>query len=118
MAEITALVIGAAGLLPVIVEIIHHYKRVRHGIISVLSCTRELKIIEFDLKVQEQRYLNEVEILLQKVEKDGSARDMIDDTAHPLWHNIEMDARIRQILDRSHSLCAEIVASIDSVLQE
>ena len=118
MAEITGLVIGAARLLPVIVEIIQDYKKVRQSIISVLSCTRELKIIEFDLKVQEQRFLNELEILLQKVEMDGRARDMIDDTAHPLWHNREMDARIRQILHRSYSLCAEIVASVKSVLQE
>src|SRR5436190_9855554 len=104
MAEIAGLLLGAAGLLPVIVEIVQAYRNVRKGIISVLSCTRELKIIEFDLKVQEQRFLNELEIILQQVVKDGRARDMIEDTAHPLWRDKEMEDRIRQSLDRSQSL--------------
>jgi len=118
MAEITGLLLGAAGILPVIVEIVEAYKNVRKGIISVLSCTRELKLIELDLKVQEQRFLNELEILLHQVYKDGRAGDMIEDTAHPLWHDKDMDGCIRQSLGRSHSLCAEIIDSIKTVLRE
>jgi len=118
MAELAGLLLGAAGLLPVIVEIVQAYKKVHRGIIAVLGCTRELKLIELDLKVQEQRFLNELEILLQQVDKDARARDMIDDAAHPLWHDKDLDKRVRQSLDRSYALCVEIIESIKEVLQE
>jgi len=118
MAELAGLFLGVAGILPVMVEIIKAYKDVRKGIISVISCARELKLIELDLKVQERRFLNELEILLQQVVRNERARDMIEDTTHPFWHDRNIEDNIRESLDRSYSLCAEIVDSIKASLQE
>lgn len=117
MAELAGLVLGAVGLVPVIVEVVKAYRTAHHAIVAVLGCTRELKLIELDLKVQERRFLNELEILLRQTDQGTTSRDMVEDTAHPLWLDKDLAKRISQSLGRSYALCVEIINSIKAHLE-
>lgn len=69
------------------------------------------------LKVQKVVFQNECCLLLDRVQfSQGDA--MIDDLAHPLWRDSNLEDRIRLQLDDSYDACVSSLFLINQILAE
>lgn len=124
MAEIARLAIGVVGLLPVIVQGVVGYRKIRTLLAQVRACSNELRTLEIDVEVQEGRFLNEWELVLHSADinddkpKGQTVRAMIEDPNHSMWRDSELDDRLRQCLERSYDVCAKIIDNIVETLQD
>ncbi|KAG4280603.1 hypothetical protein FPRO06_11936 [Fusarium proliferatum] len=124
MAEVAGLAIGVVGVLPVIVQGVVGYRKIRTLLAQVRACSNELRTLEIDVEVQEGRFLNEWELVLHSADinddkpKGQTVRAMIEDPNHSMWRDSELDDRLRQCLERSYDVCAKIIDNIVETLQD
>lgn len=88
MAEALGVVSAVLGLLPVVVEVIKSFRTLCRVVEAAKSCTKHLEDLYAALRVQERRFLNECELILQMIFSDEKlARHMTDNPDNALWHD-------------------------------
>lgn len=109
MAEI---VLGAVGLVPVLVETLKAYKTIHSYIRTARKCVKKLEDIELDLEIQRERFLNEWTLLLKAAGVDEKNRGgMLRDPEHKGW-NDALETKMQSSLGLTCELCWKILVRV------
>ena len=69
------------------------------------------------LRVHQQNFLNECQLLLQLVLTDTQTiNDMLDNHEHALWYDTRLNIELGELLEKNHESCQTIIAEAQVVL--
>jgi hypothetical protein len=109
MAEPLGIASASLGLVPILVETIRGYRTLRETLRFIQSCTNNLNAIHLKLEIQETRFLNECQLLLETALKEHGGNDhsaitaMVDDPEHIGWRDESLTGLLEACLGDRHS---------------
>lgn len=113
MAEALGAVSAALGLLPIAVEVVKGFRTLCRIVEAARSCVRHLEDIHAALRVQERRFLNECELILQMISSDERlARQMTDDPDNLLWYDGALEIRVQSCMSGSYEQFFGLIKSM------
>ncbi|KAH0841626.1 hypothetical protein FOPE_06733 [Fonsecaea pedrosoi] len=113
-------VLGAVGLLPVILEVLRSYRDIHDKVRTFRNCCQELAWIQTRLKTQKLKFFYNCERLIRiKLEQNEELEDLIDLSTQKFWFDESANKRVRDSLGRiTVDLLQDIVAEIQTILND
>ena len=113
--EIAGLALGA---IPVLLEAINSYQDVYDKIQTFKKATKQLHIIDAQIRVCRLNFLNECCLILDLVLHDREvSKAMVKDISHVSWHNATTQQRMDELLKDHVDACAAIVSDTYATIQ-
>ncbi|KAF2831818.1 hypothetical protein CC86DRAFT_443346 [Ophiobolus disseminans] len=116
--EIAGLVFG---VVPLVVEILKHYSAAKSRLVTFSRHVEVACDIQLRLQVASANFNNDCRLLLQAVVDDSSdVSEMIQRPTDKRWQDqgIEIEKRLRGLMEGDYDLCENIVTRVRNILRE
>lgn len=113
MAEVLGIVSAVLGLLPIAAEVFKGFRGLCRVAEVAKSCAHHLEDIHAALMVEEQRFRNECELILQIISSNEQiVREMTDNPENPLWNDNALEIRIQSCMSGSYEQFFGLIKSM------
>lgn len=107
----------ALALLPLLISAAENYDRCAAPFSRFKNFPKEARRLLQGIDIQKVIFHNQCQILLENVVDQDVAAIMIQTAEHHLWHDIELEARLAQILEPSRGACIATIELIGECLK-
>ena len=107
----------ALALLPLLISAAENYDRCAAPFSRFKNFPKEAKRFLQGIDIQKVIFHNQCRILLENVVDQDVAAIMIQTAEHHFWHDIELEARLAQILEQSRGACITTIELIGKCLK-
>ncbi|KAH7312703.1 hypothetical protein B0I35DRAFT_481137 [Stachybotrys elegans] len=113
MAEVLGIVSAALGLLPLAVQVAKGFHTLCKTVKTAKACTKELEVLDIDIRTQERIFINECELILHIVSSNSHEPQMMThDLESPLWLDGTLENRVKTCMAQSYEQCIEIIKAM------
>ena len=105
------------ALLPLLISAAENYDRCAAPFSRFKKFPKEAKRFLQELDIQKVIFHNQCRILLENVVDQDVAATMIQTAEHHSWHDIELEARLAQLLEKSRGACITTIELIGERLR-
>ena len=105
------------ALLPLLISAAENYGRCAAPFSRFKNFPKEAKRFLQELDIQKIIFHNQCRILLENVVDQDVAASMIQTAEHHFWHDIELEARLAQLLEKSRDACITTIELIGERLK-
>lgn len=105
------------ALLPLLVSAAENYGRCAAPISRFKNFPKEVEQFLEQVDIQKLVFRNQCRVLLENVVDQDVARTMIQTAEHHSWHDIELEARLAQLMENTRGSCIKTMESIDEKLK-
>lgn len=113
--EIAGLVLGS---IPLVIAALEHYEDIMASKRSFFSYVAELEHATRSLACEQVLFQQSMKSLLKPITRDHELRDMLDNTASPLWKESSINSALEDHLDIAFVTYMEVVQAIEAIIKK
>ena len=118
MSGVEAAVGLAVGVLPLLISAAEHYDLCLRPFTRYKTFSKEADRYLSQLRTQKVIFKNQCRILLEDIiDHDAASSMLTSGKGHPLWSDVELESKLRQLLSESRDACISTIEMIEEHLQ-